>query len=790
MSRTDDGVGQVGAGLGKLLCALIVAVICVGGVALYWDQVEPFYPIKDWLFWNVGAIWGWCLLFNLGCLCFGHLALTRWLELGELPVLEKLVSSMVVGLVAFVIAMYVGGALRIYNAWFAVALPLLMIALGARGIVTFARRATLEMSWEARRPSPLAVAACIAGVLCVGLVYLQCMTPVSLNYDARWYHLTVAQDYARAGRMMPFLAEYTKAFPHLASIVHTWGFLVPGLNQPERWMMILHQEFGIFLWTLAGVGAATSWLVQRPHARSSWAAFFLFPIIFVSDSNLGGAADHFLAFFACPLFLAAVRAGGLLAPKYCALVAVTAAGALLTKYQSIYLIVPSGIWIVGRFLWLLAPRKAALRPARIWRGPLTLLAVGVLLASPHFIKNWIFYGNPMFPFMTDAFAGTWPRRAESAELITHLFADDTFEPKDKWDALKTAFNFSFVPHYNAPKPKMGSLFTLLLPTLPFLRQKRLWIGALLGMGAVLTWSFTYLVDRYAQAFVPLLAAVTCAMIIRIWELGFVARLGLVPLVVFQVIWGGDALFYDGYGRMNDAFNLIRSGHEGKAKTRFDSYFPSQLALDQRLPPDAVILLHNTRLTLGISRTTYSDIPGFQGLISYRRIRTPRELFQLYRFLGITHVIHERGVYPSFTKQEEAVFATFLARYTRNSFRQGEYEVFELPVESPPLEPSYRVLSLGISGYGNGIYPVEAMNTVDPMQARFRKYPAPATPIEPEAAALPGLLEKDVDVVFVGASTSIPEGLAPVLSAQFERLLTYNHQFSVHVRLTPRVPPPG
>ena len=49
----------------------------------------------------------------------------------HVPTLEKLVASMALGVVAFTIAMYVGGAIHLYRTWFAIALPIAMFLPGA-----------------------------------------------------------------------------------------------------------------------------------------------------------------------------------------------------------------------------------------------------------------------------------------------------------------------------------------------------------------------------------------------------------------------------------------------------------------------------------------------------------------------------------------------------------------------------------------------------------------------------------------------------------------------------------
>jgi hypothetical protein len=449
--------------------------------------------------------------------------------------------------------------------------------------------------------------------------------------------------------------------------------------------------------------------------------------------------------------------------------------------------------MVWRWLWLsltsarsaeMMARLAQLWRARFWRGPLALLTVGALLTAPHFLKNWIFYRNPLYPFMTAMFAGSRPRQPDSPILVMYLLTGDSTIPRGPFlkmiaDAVHLAFTFSF--HYKITI--FGSLFTLLLPTILFLRgRRRLGIGVLFSMIALVTWAFTYPVERYVQCIFPIIAGVTAAIIVRVWELGIFARIGLVALVGFQIVVGGDIPYYAGQGRMDDALNLIRSGHEGRAKTRFDHYLRSQLAIGRRLPSNAVVLFHNTRLSLGVNRTVLQDLPGYQGLIDYRSVKTPRELCQLYRSYGITHIVHERSVWPALSKQEEVVFAAFLARFAPNTFREGEYEVIELPSELPPQEPPYRALLLGLGNYANGVYPVDALGVYEPLPERFKQWPVPEQSVTSESAGLPEVIDH-VNAVVIENSMAPSSDLQIALQDKFMKVLSFGNRFTVWIRRT-------
>ncbi|HTU64224.1 MAG TPA: hypothetical protein VMF89_37420, partial [Polyangiales bacterium] len=185
------------------------------GAYQYASVVDKFYAIERWLFWKLAMLWGWVLLLTLACTSFGQLLIARVLKLRGLTPLESAVFAMATGLLCFEIALYIGGALAWFTPTFAVALPLGMLVLGARDGFRLSR----SLLWAARdaRHTPLSFTLVVAGSLCVGLLYLGAMTPDSLNYDSTWCHLTVAQDYARAGRIVPFPADYTKNMPQLAS---------------------------------------------------------------------------------------------------------------------------------------------------------------------------------------------------------------------------------------------------------------------------------------------------------------------------------------------------------------------------------------------------------------------------------------------------------------------------------------------------------------------------------------------------------------------------------------------
>ena len=771
----------------KTWAQALVAVVLLLGLFYFGSRVDSHYPLSQWLIWDLLKLAGYVALLSLACLSTGVRVLDQVLKIRGMGELERCVCAVALGVLVFVLTMYAGGALGWYNSLFALGLPLVMSGIGigpaARLLATLAGelRARVAASWLSR-------AIHLYGAACLLLLYLQTMTPESLNYDATWYHVGIAQDYAREGRIVPFPADYNRAVPHLASLLYTWCYLVVGLEVPLKWMLILHCEFGLFLWTLVGVVAALRWAVADPRLRGGWVVVFLFPLLFVYDSNFGGSADHVLAFFAPPLLLAGRRVWDDFSPAPSALFSVLAGAAALTKYQAIYLILAFLPALGVRWLWLLKARyreRGFVGVRWLLAAPWAMLLSAAVVFSPHWIKNFVFYKNPVYPFLSDIFLGTTPTVPGAAFYFEHVFQDGRWIPQgDFWQRLTHAagllFTFSFEPHYTFGHhlPWFGSLFTLLLFTLPLVRSARLAFSASVAVTALLLWGYTFNVDRNLQTFLPFLLVVTGGLIIEIWRMGTLPRLALAPLVALQVVWGASAMLFGSKARLNAAFTLLESGLEGRAATRYDGYRAVYRSIAKALPQDAKLLLHSHHVNLGIDRPVYVDWTGYQGLIRYDHIETAAELLDYYRSLGITHVLYIPRERPASSLQEELVFNALVLRTKTGQQAFSPYRLLSLPESIPEGEQPYRALTLGMPGYADGLYPIDRLSVIEYLPAHLRRYPAPAAPAPDTVRRLE--LLKQADAVFMGQAFSKEAELRPELG-RFERAISYPGQFSLYVK---------
>jgi len=770
----------------------------LAGVWVYAATLNHSYPIRDWLFWTLLPLWAACALFSAGCVSFGALVLRRlWGGTPEWPLLETLVQCFAVGLVGFTLGMYAGGFAGVYGPAFALLLVFAMLGSGARPLLAFYRESRARSPAPDARASGFVLLLWGVGFACVALAYLQVMTPDAINYDASWYHLPAAQDYAREGRIVPFYSDYNRAFPHLATFVYAWGAMLPGLSAPLRWMQALHLEYTCFLWTLAGVAAAARWICDDPRQAATWVVFFLFPAIYVYDHNMGGSADHVLAAFAAPCFLAVVRALPDLDRRACTLAGVALAGALLTKYQAAYWIGGLGVVGFGAFVRLLVVRRrlagAEARAANtraLWLGPAWLAGTFLALTSPHFIKNLIFYRNPVYPLAQGLFTGSYPQHPKSLFFMETIFAQPEHQLHGSFlsklgQALALGFTCSFKPHYSFTNavPMLGSLFVLLLPVALFAPGKRrLWIGIVATYAATVTWAWTYVVDRYLQAVVPMMAAVTAALVVRGWQLGWPGRCAIVPLVALQLVWGGDALFYSGAGRLTSAVNLINTGFEKRIKTRFDNYYGAAVAASKAMPANAQVLLHSERINLGLDRPIVFDAPGMQGLVYYDDLAGPNALYQRYRELGVTHLAWFGNARSEHSKQGEILFATFVARYAKNRRSFGGIQLAEMPLQPPPPDTPLQALVLGTS-YAPGLYDLAQLTVQERVRPdRHEPFPRPLAPAKTNTE-ITELLAR-ADALVKPHAQQLQGGPRRVLQKQFSKAMHYwGHE--IYVRTRPR-----
>jgi hypothetical protein len=676
---------------------------------LFATAMSEHYDVRRWLFWRYAGYWLGSLAWATSCVAFGCFLLSK--SGLRLPRLDFITFGAALGVFCFGLAIFALGLLHLLNVVTFVGLPLAFFLGAHRYLLSRWREGgqSLLRVLSELRFQPRSVLLMALGALGIALLYVQILTPDGFSFDTRWYHIPIAQRYALTHAVTRFDEGFwMAAYPQLTTYIFTWAMLAPLPLLFDRLELCVHLEFVVFLLSLAQIPVLVRVLVPNSRPWLSWVALFAFPAIFLYDSNLHAGADHVAAFFAVPIALSLWRAWRHFDARNVALFSIFVSAAALTKYTSLLIVVPAGFALLGRALWLTATR----RDRRAALGLVALVAVPLLLTSTHWLKNWIWYGDPVYPILNQHLSlRPWsPDAAGQLAILESVGRPAALTTDGLLAGLRSTVMFSFVANdwyvlrHNVPL--FGSLFTLTLPALAFIRRpaRIAWLSAL-SMVAVFVWYMLSHYERFLQAALPWLVAATAAALIRIWQLGFWPRLALAPLLVLQLVWGSDAPFIRTHNLLGDspvrrATLLAASGFE-KTQQRLNVYEPLT-TIGAATPTDAVLLAHDIPMILGLDRNWVTDI--HQSLISYGRLQEPKAIHDMLRGLGVTHVLWPEWTFERESLAADLAFMNYALNYTQQTYAAGGYHVATLPAHPPTKLGGNRVAVFSCGGeYRKGWY---------------------------------------------------------------------------------------
>lgn len=737
-------------GLSFLRGAGLVLALLYGG-RYFLQKVDGHYPIGQWLFWRYALCWLLAILWATACLSAGH-AVLKYVVRRQLPLVEHVVTAFASGVFVFFLGMLGGGLLHLYGTAFFVGWPLVLTLAGAPAVFVTGRRVRRHVRhFRPRSPRFPGWAWAVVALGALGglLVYTSILTPGNVAFDSRWQHLGLAEHYAAEHGVSRFPEGYfVGTSPHLASFVYTWAFLLPSASLFTRVELAAHLEFVAFLFTLLGIVATVRVLVPRSRPALAWAMRFAFPGVFLYDSSLSVGADHMAALFAAPIFCLLIRSLPALDPRWLGLLTAMLVGCFVTKYTGALILMGFPLLaIAARALWLLlvaAYRAARKRPepgfSRALVGPLVALAVGLVLLAPHWLRNWIWYGDPLYPLLAKHLSPT-PWTPDSADRFywgfvkLELWRPESVSSKSLWDTAKVLWTHSFIPNdwpkFHGKWPTFGSLFTLFALTLPFLRGARrivlLYVAVVFGLVA---WFWTHHQDRYLQTVVPWMAAGAAAVVILIFRSNIFAKVAVVAVIALQVVWGSDVWFIPGHAMIKSPIkavaDLLGSGYRKDYAAR-DKTFVPYTDIGAALPQGAKLLVHEQHPHLGIGVPSVNDYPVNQGGLSYGLLRSPAVVHETLTSWGVTHLMWvtatSRG---TDTLAGDITFLRYATRYGVAPKAYGSFTVAAVPEMAPAAPASDLVLAITCKSPLPGVYELADLH-VPVYGPNANKYPAPRTP---------------------------------------------------------------
>lgn len=726
---------------------IVLCVALVAAIGYFLQVVDAHCAVRNWLCWRFLGYWVLVTIWGASCLSGGTFLL-RHLQPPRSRVSSEFALAFPLGVFAFAMGMFLLGLLNSLNTVTFAALPAALLLLGANDLYDTIRLRIREAQGVTIRSLPFFG----FGLLGIGLLYFQILTPQTLGHDARWYHIPLGQQYAYRGSIGPWPEGWwLSAYPHLASLLYAWAFLTPNVQLFDKYELCSHLEFLIFLATLASIPSLVRELIPSGRARWSWVTVFLFPGIFLYDANLNGAADHIAALWAVPIALATLRLWNRFELRNCMLWAVYISAATLTKYMALCIVVFPLLAFVFRFCWLFALRLRSNGSA--WgmvRNFLLSIAAGLALTSPHWLKNWLWYGDPFYPVLHD-YLPVHPWNPDAPAAL-NVFASFLTRPSPGWagviEGLKATLSFSFnaIDWWNLHRdtPVFGSLFGLSLICLPFLGATRRLLAAYAAvMIGVFVWYMMCHQERYLQIILPWIAAAVAAAIMLMWQTrNELVRMFASALVGLQLLWGLDVPFFPTNNLTGDssfrvvshflAWGFMKVPH----RTRIVGGAAEAGVL---VPRDARVLLHNIH-PYGFDAEFVSDL--WQGKVNYGRLGTPTAIQRELQGLGVTHVAWETYQGLDWTPlAHDMAFANFALNYVTQRRTVDAFSVGQLPskIRNGSFNDRVAAFTCGMPR-PSGWYTLDSL--LDPKPGEHPRSPDAMSSNPSDVAAMAGFLLVD------------------------------------------------
>jgi hypothetical protein len=180
------------------------------------------------------------------------------------------------------------------------------------------------------------------------------------------------------------------------------------------------------------------------------------------------------------------------------------------------------------------------------------------------------------------------------------------------------------------------------------------------------------------------------------------------------------LFY-GRKELEKGLDLIGAGYKRSFAGRFEAK-GAQRQITAATPADAIIFARNYKGLLGLDRTILGDSPDLQDYIRYSHLKDPRELYEVIRARGVTHLLYPHGQRLPERLNNVFLFNELFMRHAVKVRRFGSLRLAELPAEPPAPSAPYLVLTSGIREYPDGIYAVEQLDIDKRVPDRFSPPP--------------------------------------------------------------------
>lgn len=510
------------------------------------------------------------------------------------------------------------------------------------------------------------------------------------------YHLPVPTAFVQHGAVYPMFDNSLGNFPFLIHMIYS-VCLLAGSDVAARLISLflaVGTSFAIF-------GFCTRYVNKRTAAAAVFAFFSAGMVVEVAvtcriDVSLAGML--FLCTYAMVNYLDTGQRGWLWVS------ALLAGFSLSIKHTAV-------LWLAFIGLMYLVQRLAINRDRL-----LPVLGMGTLyallafaIASPWYIKNYVWFHNPVYPLITGEVAEYGPNgiryfdanderrldahfdvaRSEIPEVVTVQEKELTDavnarvqrHPLLWWEYFVKPGNYLMAEPYHFP----NYLF-LIIPFLAFLKKPKwiLWL-LLLSVGFVFAVTSTSWIARYLLPAYPALTIVASYTLVELSE-RLKGRAGLLEKLYVYAIAVALAVVTAAGVKSLTTFNSFSylSGNASRRETVSQFTYYQPIRFINSLPANSRILVIGAQLTYGIERDHLTDEGWFA--TKWRRLLTRNasyeEINEDLKRQGFTHVFYSDGLFK---------FAAFMGTQGTGGTDMMSLNQKQLSPEARRLGPEYQLL---------------------------------------------------------------------------------------------------
>lgn len=385
LNKTDGGKVAVG------ILFLVWATVVLSAILVFQKPVAlQVLSGLGFLAWTLG-VWGVIVAVAAGV---GYLLLTA----SAFEPIEKLLLGTGIGLGFFGLAGFILAAFNLANPYLLLCVLLLLLAWQAfSGTLRMALESFRILFGSITKFAGQAAWMHFAVGVALTLVLTQSLAPPADGFDSLFYHLPVPAMWLRDGGLrLVDMPHYW--FPGLVEGMFVW----PMALGSDIVTQLLHMTFAVLIalllwfWVFSISDGATAW----------WAMVLLLTIPAFLWLATWAYTDLALSFFILGALYSLWRWRDTGNSHWLNVTALMAGFAMGIKYTSFVLPVFVVIFIFARWF----TRKAAI--SDILRNIVQFSVLALLVASPWYLRNWIWMQNPFYPFVFggmfwDSFRAAW-----------------------------------------------------------------------------------------------------------------------------------------------------------------------------------------------------------------------------------------------------------------------------------------------------------------------------------------------------------------------------------------------